>query len=76
LTTVVLFAAAFTKLWHGVGSRGLQLAGAAARLVARKFPDCERLTSELQRGPLSKIQNNVLVNPDWLLPIATANRMP
>jgi hypothetical protein len=40
------------------------------------FRDCGRLTSELQRGPLSNIQNNVLVNPYWPLPIATANRMP
>jgi hypothetical protein len=32
------------------------------------------LTSELQRRPISNFQNNVLVNPDWPLPIGTANR--
>jgi len=34
------------------------------------FRDCGRLTGELQRGPLLNIQNNVLVNPDYLKAIA------
>jgi hypothetical protein len=31
------------------------------------FRDCGRLPRELPRGPLSNIQNNVLVNPDLAL---------
>jgi hypothetical protein len=34
------------------------------------FRDCGRLTGELQHGPLSNIQNNVLVNPDYSRAIA------
>ena len=34
------------------------------------FRDCGRLTGELQRGPLLNIQNNVLVNPDYMRAIA------
>ena len=34
------------------------------------FRDCGRLTGELQRGSLSNIQNNVLVNPDYSQAIA------
>ena len=34
------------------------------------FRDCGRLTGELQRGPLLNIQNNVLVNPDYMKAIA------
>jgi hypothetical protein len=44
-----------------------------AMLVGRlheNFRDCGRLTGELQRGPLLNIQNNVLVNPDYMKAIA------
>jgi hypothetical protein len=41
------------------------LAMLAGRLH-ENFRDCGRLTGELQRGPLLNIQNNVLVNPDYI----------
>jgi hypothetical protein len=34
------------------------------------FRDCGRLTGELQRGPLLNVQNNILVNPDYMRAIA------
>jgi hypothetical protein len=46
---------------------------ALALLAARlheNLRDSGRLTGELQRGPLLNIQNNVLVNPDYMKAIA------
>src|SRR5947209_2574486 len=48
---------------------GNSLALLAGRLH-ENLRDCGRLTSELQRGPLLNIQNNVLVNPDYTRAIA------
>ena len=48
-------------------------ANALALLAARlheNLRDSGRLTGELQRGPLLNIQNNVLVNPDYMKAIA------
>jgi len=61
-------------LYKGFGAAselgdGNSLALLAGRLH-ENFRDCVRLTGELQRGPLLNIQNNVLINPDYVRTIA------
>src|SRR4029077_6459494 len=61
-------------LYKGFGAAselgdGNSLALLAGRLH-ENFRDCGRLTGELQRGPLLNIQNNVLINPDYVRTIA------
>src|SRR6201984_25883 len=61
-------------LYKGFGAAselgdGNSLALLAGRLH-ENFRDCGRLTGELQRGPLLNIQNNVLINPDYVRAIA------
>jgi hypothetical protein len=57
-------------LYKGFGAASEIGDGNALALLAGRLHenlrDCARLTGELQRGPLLNIQNNVLVNPDYM----------
>jgi hypothetical protein len=61
-------------LYKGFGAASEIGDGNALALLAGRLHenlrDCARLTGELQRGPLLNIQNNVLVNPDYMKAIA------
>jgi hypothetical protein len=61
-------------LYKGFGAASEIGDGNALALLAGRLHenlrDCARLTGELQRGPLLNIQNNVLVNPDYMKSIA------
>jgi hypothetical protein len=61
-------------LYKGFGAASEIGDGNALALLAGRLHenlrDCARQTGELQRGPLLNIQNNVLVNPDYIKAIA------